>query len=145
MGRLLRIAALASVLALTCGAVRAQQAAARSVRDGVYTTAQAKQGKIVYDAHCLECHGSMASATPDMAPLLNDHMFQASWKDRSLSDLLDKIRDTMPPNKTGTLSLQELVDLVAYILSANTLPPGDVPLTEDAETLKHIVFDAAPR
>jgi mono/diheme cytochrome c family protein len=140
-----RIVAVVSVLALTFSVVRAQQVSARSVKDGVYTIAQAKRGNVVYDEHCLECHGSMASATPDMAPLLNDHVFQASWKDRSLADLFDKIRDTMPPNKTGTLSPQQLIDLVAYILSANTLPPGDVPLTGDAGTLKQIRLDTAPQ
>jgi mono/diheme cytochrome c family protein len=139
-----RIAALLTVLALTFSVLRAQQASARSAKDGVYTIAQARQGKIVYDEHCLECHGSMASATPDMAPLLNDHVFQSSWKDRSLADLFDRIRDTMPPNKTGTLPPQQLIDLVAYILSANTLPPGDVPLTDDAGTLKQIRLDTVP-
>jgi hypothetical protein len=83
----------------------------------------------------------MASATPDMAPLLNDHVFQASWKERSLADLFDKVRNTMPPNKAGALSSQELIDLIAYILSANALRAGDVPLTDDAEALKQIRLD----
>jgi mono/diheme cytochrome c family protein len=126
------VVALVSLSALTLSGVRAQQVAARSVKDGVFTIVQAKQGKIVYEEHCLECHGTMASATPDMAPLLNDYVFRASWKDRSLAELFDKIRNTMPPNKAGTLSPQQLVDLVAYILSANALPAGDVPLTDEA-------------
>ena len=86
----------------------------------------------------------MASATPDMAPLLNDYVFQGSWKGRSLGELFDKVRNTMPPNKTGILSAQQVVDLVAYILSANALKAGDVPLTDDPETLKQIRLDAAP-
>jgi cytochrome c5 len=137
------VVALMSLSALTLSGVRAQQVAARSVKDGVFTIVQAKQGKIVYEEFCRECHGTMASATPDMAPLLNDYVFQASWKDRSLGELFDKIRNTMPPNKASTLSPQQLVDLVAYILSANALPAGDVPLTGEAETLKQIRLDAA--
>jgi mono/diheme cytochrome c family protein len=140
----LRLIALVSLATLTFSVVRAQQTFARSVKDGIYTVEQAKQGKIVYDQSCLECHGTMASATPDMAPLLNDYVFQGSWKDRSLGELFDKIRNTMPPNKTGTLSPQQLVDLIAYILSANALKAGDVPLTDDPETLKQIRLDAAP-
>jgi mono/diheme cytochrome c family protein len=139
-----RVVALLSLWTLTLSVVRAQQAAPRSVKDGVYTLVQAKQGKVVYEEHCLECHGSMASATPDMAPLLNDYVFQGSWKDRSLGDLFDKIRNTMPPNKAGTVSPQQLIDLVAYILSANALKAGDVPLTDDPETLKQIRLDAGP-
>ena len=140
----LKLAALTVLATLTVSAVRAPQTAPRSVKDGVYTAAQAQQGKIVYDEHCLECHGSMASATPDMAPLLNDHVFQTTWKIRSLAELFDKVRNTMPPNKTGTLSPQQLIDLVAYILSANALPAGEVPLTDDTETLKQIRFDVGP-
>jgi cytochrome c5 len=139
-----RVVALLTLWASTLSVVRAQQAAPRSVKDGVYTAVQAKQGKIVYDEYCLECHGTMASATPDMAPLLNDYVFQASWKDRSLGELFDKIRNTMPPNKAGTVSPQQLVDLIAYILSANALKAGDLPLTDDPETLKHIRLDAPP-
>lgn len=138
------IVALVSLSALTFSVVRAQQVAARSARDGVYTIVQAKQGKVVYDEVCLECHGTMATATPDMAPLLNDHVFQAAWKDRSLAELFDKVRNTMPPNKVGTLSTQQLVDLLAYLLSANALPAGDVPLTDDTETLKQIRLDVGP-
>jgi len=144
IGRVFRVLALASLPALTPGIVHTQQVAARSVKDGVYTAVQAKQGKVVYEEHCLECHGSMASATPDMAPLLNDHVFQAAWKDRSLGELFDKIRNTMPPNKAGTLSPQQLVDLIAYVLSANALKAGDVPLTDDPETLKQIRLETGP-
>jgi mono/diheme cytochrome c family protein len=133
---------LVMLAAAAVGPVRAQQAGARSAKDGVYTAVQAKQGKSVYDQHCLECHGPMTSATPDMAPLLNDYVFQAAWKDRSLADLFDKVRSTMPPNKAGVLSSQQLIDLIAYILSANALEPGDAPLTDDTETLKQIRLDA---
>jgi mono/diheme cytochrome c family protein len=137
--------AMVSLSALTFSVVHARQAAfSRSVKDGVYTIVQAKQGKSVYDEYCLECHGTMASATPDMAPLLNDYVFQESWKDRSLGELFDKIRNTMPPNKAGTLSPQQLVDLIAYVLSANALKAGDVPLTDDPETLNQIRLDAGP-
>jgi mono/diheme cytochrome c family protein len=141
---LLKVAPLVMLSTLTLGVVRAQQAAARSAKDGVYTAVQAAQGKLVYEQQCLECHGAMTSATPDMAPLLNDHVFQASWKARSLAELVDKVRLTMPPNKTGALSPQQLVDLVAYVLSANGLPSGEVPLTDDIETLKQIRLDVGP-
>lgn len=137
----LRVAAVITLAAVVVTAPRAQQAPPRSVKDGVYTTEQANRGKTVYGDKCAECHGTMTSATPDMAPLLNDHVFQTAWKDRSLAELFDKMRDTMPPNKRGTVSQQQLVDLIAYILSANALPAGDIPLADDVETLKQIRFE----
>ena len=44
---------------------------------------------------CASCHGSMATVTLT-APLLNDSGFQNLWKDRSLAQLFDRIRETMP-------------------------------------------------
>ena len=114
----------------------------RSAKDGVYTTVQANQGKTLYDEQCESCHGTMQSVTPDLAPLLNDYAFQTTWKDRSLAELFERIRDTMPQDAAGSLSPEQLVELIAYILSANQLPPGDVALPEDTGILMHIRLDA---
>lgn len=131
-----------TLAAAAVAAVGAPQVAPRSAKDGVYTAAQATRGKTAYDTQCAECHGAMTSFTPDMAPLLGDYVFQATWKNRSLADLFDRIRDTMPQNKPRTLSPEQTVDLIAYILSANGLPAGDVPLAHDVDTLKAIRVDA---
>jgi len=131
----------AVLVALSVWVVHAEQAADRSVRDGVYTMPQADRGKRVYDAECELCHGSMASVTPDLAPLLNDYAFQTTWRDRSLLEFFERTRDTMPQDEPGTLSSQELVDLIAYILSANRMPAGEVDLADDAETLRQIRLD----
>jgi hypothetical protein len=84
----------------------------------------------------------MASFTPDMAPLLNDHVFRTTWNERSVGEFFDRIRDTMPQNEPGTLSAQQTVEIIAYILSANNLPSGEVALAQDVETLKQIKLDA---
>ena len=84
----------------------------------------------------------MATVTPDMAPLLNDSGFQNLWRDRSLAQLFGRIRETMPQDKPNTLSPEETADIVAYILSANQLPAGDMPLSTDLEMLKEIRVDA---
>ena len=114
----------------------------RSAKDGVYTTVQANQGKTLYDEQCESCHGTMQSVTPDLAPLLNDYAFQTTWRDRSLAEFFERIRDTMPQDAAGSLSPEQLVELIAYILSANQLPPGNVALPEDTEILMHIRLDA---
>ena len=123
-------------------ALRGAQAPSRSAKEGVYTTEQANRGKPVYDGKCTACHGSMATVTPDMAPLLNDSGFQNLWRDRSLAQLFGRIRETMPQDKPNTLSPEETADIVAYILSANQLPAGDMPLSTDLEMLKEIRVDA---
>ena len=48
----------------------------------------------------------------------------------------------MPQDKPKTLSPEQTVDLVAYILSGNQLPAGEVALPTDLEVLKEIRVDA---
>jgi mono/diheme cytochrome c family protein len=121
------------------------QAPSRSAREGVYTTAQAAQGKRVYVDKCTSCHGSMETSTPEMAALLNDVGFQNLWRDRSLARLFSRIRETMPQDKPNSLSPEETADVVAYILSANALPPGETVLPFDLEILKEIRLDAGEK
>jgi S-disulfanyl-L-cysteine oxidoreductase SoxD len=141
-GCVLALATFFAVEACSAASV-ALQAAPRSVKDGVYTTAQASAGKTAYADLCASCHGTMASATPDMAPLLNDYVFQDTWKNRSVGDLFERIRNTMPQNAPSTLSPQRTAEIVAYILSANQLPAGNEALAEDLGVLKQIQMDGA--
>jgi mono/diheme cytochrome c family protein len=128
-------------VAMSVAVAVAVQAPSQSVRDGVYTTGQANAGKSAYIEKCASCHGAMAGATPDMAPLLNDYVFQDTWKNRSVGELFERIRMTMPQSEPGTLSPQRTAEIVAYILSANELPAGDRPLGDEVEALKQIRMD----
>jgi S-disulfanyl-L-cysteine oxidoreductase SoxD len=122
----------------------AAQSASRSVKDGVYAKAQADAGKTAYTEQCQTCHGTMASTTPDMAPLLNDWVFQEKWKSKSVGDLFERIRTTMPQNKENTLSPQRTAEIVAYILNANQMPAGATPLPTELDALGQILLDATP-
>ncbi len=139
--RALHVAVVMTLAATGGTRVLAQAPGLRSVRDGVYTTAQADQGQAVYDDKCAVCHGTMATISPDMAPLLNDHTFRARWTSRSLAELFELIRETMPQDAPGTLSPERTADLVAYILNGNRLPPGEVTLTDDAALLVRPLFE----
>jgi len=128
--------------AATVAGVWAEQVPPRSAKEGVYTTEQAGRGKTAYDEKCASCHGSMASVTPDMAPLLNDSGFQNLWRQRSLAQMFSRIRETMPQDNPNTLSPEETAALVAYILSGNQLPAGETAIPTDLEILKEIRVDA---
>ena len=112
-----------------------------SVRDGVYTAAQAEQGGTLYADRCVSCHGELSAFVPEMAALLADHTFRNRWQGRPLGELFQLISDEMPQDAPGTLSPQEAANLVAVILSANHLPTGDVALPGNVEQLRQIRFD----
>ena len=111
----------------------------RSVWDGVYTKEQADRGKELYAAHCLACHGeSLEGHGPARA--LTGPEFAANWNGLTMGEMLDRTRTSMPMAKPGTLSRQQVADLLAYVLSANKMPAGTVELPRQAEVLSQISF-----
>ena len=116
--------------------------APRTVWDGIYNEAQAKRGEATYVEACSNCHGRTLEGQ-DMTPALTGGGFMANWDGLSVGDLTDRIRSSMPFDRPGTLSRQENVDIVAYILRFNRFPTGKDELPPQINTLKQIVFKAA--
>jgi len=114
----------------------------RTVWDGVYNDEQAKRGEATYVEACSNCHGRTLEGQ-DMTPALTGGGFMANWDGLSVGDLTDRIRSSMPFDRPGTLSRQENVDIVAYILRFNRFPAGKDELPPQINTLKQIVFKAA--
>ena len=122
-------------------AAPAQESAAPSLHDGVYTVEQADRGEVLYDARCTVCHGEIRAIVPEMAALLGDHNFRNFWRGRSLGEMFGYIRETMPQDAPGTLTAAQTAEIVAHILRGNRLPAGEAELPEDEETLHRIPFD----
>ncbi len=113
---------------------------ARTVRDGVYTDAQAARGQAIYQKQCVSCHGAKLEGLQG-PPLIAD-VFVSHWHTQPLSDLAGKIRNTMPAGATGTLTPQQSVDLVAFILKSGGFPAGKTDLAADEATLAKITWPA---
>ena len=111
----------------------------RSVWDGVYTKEQATRGALT-SGLCTQCHGDSFQGDP--APPLTGPDFLAKWDGRSVGDLFELIRQTMPDDDPGALSGQQYADLLAYIFSLNKFPVGSTELANQAEPLKEIRFEA---
>ena len=122
-------------------AAPAQDPAAPSVRDGVYTVEQADRGEAIYDDRCTVCHGAIRQFVPEMAALLGDHNFRNAWRGRSLGEMFGYIRETMPQDNPSTLTPAQTAEVVAHILRGNRLPAGETPLSDDEGTLNAIPFD----
>ena len=117
---------------------------AASVWDGVYTEGQAARGRQIYFGACGLCHGRRLNGAPDdpdmvSTPPLARARFLRVWEGRSLATLLAYTRLTMPEDNPASLSDQEYVDVVAYMLSMSRMPAGGDELPPDARGLAHIV------
>src|SRR6202163_2941399 len=79
-------APLAAAVALGVASAAAQQPA----RAGVYTAAQANAGRAVYQANCGACHLPDLKGSNEALPLAGGN-FIGTWRDRTTSDLFNKI------------------------------------------------------
>ena len=113
----------------------------RSLWDGVYTQEQAKRGEEAYREGCARCHGADLMSGDAVRPLAGTE-FLSTWNAKTLGDLFDRIRTTMPADKPGTLNRQQISDIVAYILSTNKFPAGKTEVETQSDLLKQIRFDA---
>lgn len=117
---------------LAASAAVLAQGAPRSIWEGVYTADQAARGKEQFDGHCAKCHGATLAGN-EMAPALSGAAFLDNWNGIMVSDLVERIRTTMPADDPGGLSRKITTDIVAYILSANQVPAGSTELPGDAQ------------
>ena len=116
--------ALGCAAALGIASARAQQPA----KAGIYTAAQADAGRAVYQANCAACHLPDLKGSNEALPLAGGN-FMNAWRNRTTSDLFNKILTSMPPGKTGSLGETEIVTLVAFILQSNGAPAGTQALS----------------
>jgi mono/diheme cytochrome c family protein len=111
----------------------------RTAKDGVYSDEQARRGQAVYKDRCASCHG--ATLAGGIAPPLAGDEFVGIWGG-PLSDLVEKIQNTMPQDDPGKLSRQQSADIVAYLLQAGKFPSGRAELGADDAVLKRISLAA---
>jgi cytochrome c len=108
----------------------------------VYSEEQAHKGHDLYDEHCASCHGAALEGQGSLP--LSGATFRARWADdhHSVDDLFYIIRTLMPYGQPATLSKQEYIDIIAYILMVNGYPAGPQPLPLDPRIRKRIIIKA---
>jgi cytochrome c5 len=100
--------------------------AAQTTLSGVYTAAQASKGEDMYYGICISCHAKGYYTGPS---------FKKNWSGRPLSDLYDWVLNKMPKNDPGSLTPDESVEVIAYILQQNKMPAGKVALPANWKAL----------
>lgn len=106
-----------------------------STADGVYTLAQARQGKDVFALSCQACHSPTVHAG---AP------FRNAWFGRTLGELFGYLRREMPKTDPGTMTNEDYALVTAYLLRINGMPTGRTPLAADSAALHRIILDSVP-
>jgi mono/diheme cytochrome c family protein len=125
------------VVAVAAIAVTSVAAQSRTVWDGVYSDAQATRGRELYSAKCQSCHGPDLNGG-ETAPALVGISFQSNWNGLSAADLSERIRVSMPLGAEGSLSRQQVSDIIAAILKAGEYPAGPNDLPRESDVLKTI-------
>src|SRR5215475_9752765 len=129
-------------LAMLFGSARTLSSSQRpSQQEGIYTDAQAARGQAVYDKKCASCHGLRLEG--GSATALSGGKFADRWSrgDKSVDDLYYITRTQMPFGAGNTLSKQQYIDTVAYMLKANGYKAGTRELPADPAFLKQIKIE----
>ncbi len=98
----------------------------------LYTEEQATAGAALFTKVCAECHEKKDIAGAD---------FRAKWNGRTLYDLYELVRTTMPDSDPGKFSRDEYAGALAYILKQNGLPSGTTAVMPDSAAMSGVKLD----
>jgi len=122
-----------------------------------YGKEQADRGKALYSRYCSKCHlenlkGSCPSedlsatsyicAATGSAPPLTGASFMHRF--HSAGDLYSRVKWTMPADKAGSLSVEDNLSLVSYLLQTNGLPAGPEDLKAGTAMKSMVLAKDAP-
>lgn len=94
----------------------------------LYTEEQATSGAALFGRVCAECHEKADITKAD---------FRSKWNGRTLFELYELVRTTMPDSNPGGLSRDEYAGALAYILKMNGLPAGSSGVMPDSAAMSN--------
>src|SRR5213593_97300 len=146
------IIAITFVLAVALGGYPQTGRLATNSSSPSYSKDQADRGKVVYSRYCSKCHlenlkgncpsedlssTSYICAAPGNAPPLTGASFMHRFY--SVGDLYSRVKWTTPVDKVASLSVEDNLSVVAYLLQANGIPAGQEDL-KAAAAMKTMVL-----
>ena len=117
-----RAFAIALFLPLLPVAASAQDSAGAKA-PGIYNEEQAQRGNGIFAKTCVECHTQKDMSGAD---------FRLNWNGRTVFDLFERIRTTMPEAAPGSMTRAEYADVTAYLLKLNGMPSGTATMPADS-------------
>jgi mono/diheme cytochrome c family protein len=130
----MRLKAGAALVALSAAiaATIAAQDAPRTVRDRVFSAAQAARGEKLFESICMNCH-EIAEFTAAGA-YLDDVEGKPLW------DTFEYVWAEMPEDEPASLDPEDYAAVLAYIFSIYGLPSGEAELPIDQTSLEAITI-----
>lgn len=130
-----------SMLALVFFAYLALSGSVRSKKSAqeisVYSESQAVRGHNRCAENCASRHGVMLEGEPLFLSLEPPSRPRWAGEKHSIDNLFYIVRTLMPYGKPATLSKQEYIDIIAYLLMMNGDPAGAQALPLDPSVLGH--------
>ena len=121
---------------------------------GIFTEQQAKAGQQLYDAACGSCHGTNLMNGTSSAMIGAEFVERwggqvkeegsTLWTGFDLGALLDVNIETMPPGLIGTLSNEDQISILGYVLQQNGFPTGTTELTMTSRALGDLSHEFEP-
>jgi polar amino acid transport system substrate-binding protein len=111
----------------------------RSKVPALYTEDQATKGSLAYYKNCSMCHGPLldGQSAGYSGPALKGPEFADPSYDFHVNEMFNFVAKLMPPGEPGTLTHEEYVEIMAFILQQNGYPAGSHELVyEEAEKSK---------
>jgi len=104
-----------------------------------YFGLQATNGQDTFNAQCASCHGIDLGGRDELEPLTGA-AFATSWFDGPVGDLYDFIRRQKPTGNPRSLTDDQYVNIVAYLLRRNGFAAGDAWLEPSSRELSQLGF-----
>jgi len=112
-----------------------------STWDAIYVADQAAKGAGLYETSCAECHGPELEGG-ETAPALAGPDFRWAWNGRSVGELFESIRISMPEGRPQSMTRTEKASVLAFMLSENGFPAGAAELANETDLLETFRIDA---
>ena len=110
----------------------AAQDGQRTIRDGVFSAAQAARGERLFESICTNCH--------EITEFTAAGAYLEEVEGKPLWETFEYIWAEMPEDEPGSLNPEDYADVLAYIFSIYGLPSGVASLPVDRESLEAITI-----
>jgi hypothetical protein len=114
----------------------------KTIWAGVYVQADADRGEVAFAQRCAGCHGADLRGNGHTGPIVGQPFFDR-WLNRRLSDPVVFIQ-TVPHTFASLVPTGTTLDIMAFILAKNDVPPGHEHLPGDHEGLSRILITVPP-